>query len=164
MRRASRLPVLVMPPRWTLPPLEYSDGTRPRYAMSWRGVSKRVAGALAHIGSLHRLPACDDFAKTGFHLANVEPAVSFNGQIVQAGGFTELELAGVLAKIEYQARISTRQLNGAIDYSRRDIINLQTNDETRLFMRFRDMKGRYVMHCHNVVHEDHAMMVRWDIV
>jgi len=56
------------------------------------------------------------------------------------------------------------QLNGAIDYSRRDVINLQTNDETRLFMRFRDMKGRYVMHCHNVVHEDHAMMVRWDIV
>ena len=56
------------------------------------------------------------------------------------------------------------QLNGAIDYARRDVINLQTNDETRLFMRFRDMKGRYVMHCHNVVHEDHAMMVRWDIV
>jgi FtsP/CotA-like multicopper oxidase with cupredoxin domain len=26
------------------------------------------------------------------------------------------------------------------------------------------MKGRYVMHCHNVVHEDHAMMIRWDIV
>ena len=56
------------------------------------------------------------------------------------------------------------QLNGAIDYSRRDVLNLQTNDETRIFMRFRDMKGRYVMHCHNVVHEDHAMMVRWDIV
>ena len=56
------------------------------------------------------------------------------------------------------------QLNGAIDYARRDVINLQTNDETRLFMRFRDMKGRYVMHCHNVVHEDHAMMIRWDIV
>ena len=69
------------------------------------------------------------------------------------------------------------QLNGAIDYSRRDIINLQTNDEVKLFMRFRDMGhsqtgnadqdrayNRYVMHCHNVVHEDHAMMVRWDIV
>ena len=56
------------------------------------------------------------------------------------------------------------QANGAIDYSRRDVINLQTNEEVRLFMRFRDMKGRYVMHCHNVVHEDHAMMVRWDIV
>jgi FtsP/CotA-like multicopper oxidase with cupredoxin domain len=63
------------------------------------------------------------------------------------------------------------QLNGAIDYSRRDIINLQTNDEVKLFMRFRDMGhttepayNRYVMHCHNVVHEDHAMMIRWDIV
>jgi FtsP/CotA-like multicopper oxidase with cupredoxin domain len=60
--------------------------------------------------------------------------------------------------------IPATQLNGAIDWSRRDIINLQTNNEVRLFMRFRDMKGRYVMHCHNVVHEDHAMMVRWDIV
>jgi FtsP/CotA-like multicopper oxidase with cupredoxin domain len=37
-------------------------------------------------------------------------------------------------------------------------------EEVRVFMRFRDMKGRYVMHCHNVVHEDHAMMVRCDIV
>ena len=56
------------------------------------------------------------------------------------------------------------QINGAIDYARRDVVNLQTNEEVRIFMRFRDMKGRYVMHCHNVVHEDHAMMVRWDIV
>ena len=28
-------------------------------------------------------------------------------------------------------------------------------------MRFRDWTGRYVMHCHNVIHEDHAMMVRF---
>ncbi len=56
------------------------------------------------------------------------------------------------------------QVNGAIDYARRDVVNLQTNEEVRIFMRFRDMKGRYVMHCHNVVHEDHAMMVRFDIV
>jgi hypothetical protein len=27
-----------------------------------------------------------------------------------------------------------------------------------------DFLGKYVMHCHNVVHEDHAMMIRWDIV
>jgi FtsP/CotA-like multicopper oxidase with cupredoxin domain len=30
-------------------------------------------------------------------------------------------------------------------------------------MRFRDFHGKYVMHCHNVIHEDHAMMVRWDV-
>ena len=51
-----------------------------------------------------------------------------------------------------------------VDYGRKDVIALNTNEEVRVFMRFRDMKGRYVMHCHNVVHEDHAMMVRWDIV
>jgi FtsP/CotA-like multicopper oxidase with cupredoxin domain len=56
------------------------------------------------------------------------------------------------------------QFNASVDYSRKDVIELNTNEEVRVFMRFRDMKGRYVMHCHNVVHEDHAMMVRWDIV
>jgi FtsP/CotA-like multicopper oxidase with cupredoxin domain len=56
------------------------------------------------------------------------------------------------------------QFNASVDYARKDVIELNTNEEVRVFMRFRDMKGRYVMHCHNVVHEDHAMMVRWDIV
>jgi FtsP/CotA-like multicopper oxidase with cupredoxin domain len=56
------------------------------------------------------------------------------------------------------------QFNNSVDYARKDVIELNTNEEVRIFQRFRDMKGRYVMHCHNVVHEDHAMMVRWDIV
>ena len=55
-------------------------------------------------------------------------------------------------------------INGTIDYARRDMVPLNTSNEVRIFSRFRDMKGRYVMHCHNVVHEDHAMMIRWDIV
>jgi FtsP/CotA-like multicopper oxidase with cupredoxin domain len=55
------------------------------------------------------------------------------------------------------------QVNGTIDYARRDVIPLNDNNEVRVFMRFRDMQGRYVMHCHNVVHEDHAMMIRFDI-
>lgn len=50
------------------------------------------------------------------------------------------------------------------EYGRKDVIRLDENSEIRIFMRFRDMKGRYVMHCHNVVHEDAGMMVRWDIV
>jgi FtsP/CotA-like multicopper oxidase with cupredoxin domain len=44
------------------------------------------------------------------------------------------------------------------------VVELGPNDEVRIFMRFRDFPGKYVMHCHNTVHEDHAMMVRWDIV
>jgi FtsP/CotA-like multicopper oxidase with cupredoxin domain len=47
---------------------------------------------------------------------------------------------------------------------RKDVLILHPNESVRVFFRFRDFVGRYVMHCHNVVHEDHAMMIRWDIV
>src|SRR5437763_2431535 len=48
--------------------------------------------------------------------------------------------------------------------SRRDITTLLPNDEIEIFMRWKDFHGKYVMHCHNIVHEDHAMMIRWDII
>jgi len=47
---------------------------------------------------------------------------------------------------------------------RRDIVLLLPGSEVKVFMRWKDFMGKYVMHCHNVVHEDHAMMIRWDIV
>jgi FtsP/CotA-like multicopper oxidase with cupredoxin domain len=47
---------------------------------------------------------------------------------------------------------------------RKDVARLGFNEEIRLFMRFRDFVGRYPMHCHNTVHEDHAMMIRFDVV
>ncbi|GGC55934.1 spore coat protein A [Siccirubricoccus deserti] len=50
------------------------------------------------------------------------------------------------------------------EYGRKDTIPLYRKEEVEVFMRFRDMKGRYVMHCHNVTHEDAAMMMRFDIV
>jgi FtsP/CotA-like multicopper oxidase with cupredoxin domain len=51
-----------------------------------------------------------------------------------------------------------------VEQGRKDVARLQFNEQVRLFMRFRDFVGRYPMHCHNTVHEDHAMMLRWDIV
>ena len=47
---------------------------------------------------------------------------------------------------------------------RRDVATLLPGDEVKVFMRWRDFLGKYVMHCHNVIHEDHSMMIRWDIV
>lgn len=44
---------------------------------------------------------------------------------------------------------------------RKDVIYLRPGEKVRIFMRFRDFHGRFVTHCHNVVHEDHAMMVNW---
>jgi hypothetical protein len=34
----------------------------------------------------------------------------------------------------------------------------------KLKLQFRDFVGRYLIHCHNMAHEDNFMMVRWDIV
>ena len=36
--------------------------------------------------------------------------------------------------------------------------------ETRVIHNFRDWLGDYPMHCHNTVHEDHAMLLRWEVV
>jgi FtsP/CotA-like multicopper oxidase with cupredoxin domain len=47
---------------------------------------------------------------------------------------------------------------------RRDITTLLPGDEIKVYMKWDDFLGKYILHCHNVVHEDHAMMIRWDIV
>ncbi|HEV8129982.1 MAG TPA: multicopper oxidase domain-containing protein [Acidobacteriota bacterium] len=53
---------------------------------------------------------------------------------------------------------------GSVDLARKDTVFLGPNDEITIFMRFRGFVGKYVMHCHNVVHEDHTMMIRYDVV
>lgn len=47
---------------------------------------------------------------------------------------------------------------------RKDVIALSGGDEAEIFMWFRDFTGKYLIHCHNLAHEDDFMMVRWDIV
>ena len=52
----------------------------------------------------------------------------------------------------------------ADEIAREDVIWLGHGETVKTFRRFRDFTGRYVTHCHNVVHEDHAMMFQWKIV
>lgn len=52
----------------------------------------------------------------------------------------------------------------AHEVGRKDVYVINPNEEIKVFLRFRDFTGKFMMHCHNLVHEDHAMMVRWDIV
>ncbi len=51
------------------------------------------------------------------------------------------------------------------DQGRKDVYDLPEgpNSMLRVFIRFRDFHGKYVMHCHNLIHEDHAMMLRFDV-
>jgi FtsP/CotA-like multicopper oxidase with cupredoxin domain len=48
--------------------------------------------------------------------------------------------------------------------ARRDVYPVAGQERLRIRLAFRDFKGRYLIHCHNMNHEDAFMMVRWDIV
>ena len=60
--------------------------------------------------------------------------------------------------IEWNGRKPTGVLN-----SRKDVATLGPNDHAKVFYRFDDLLGRFIIHCHNNVHEDNAMMLRWDV-
>jgi FtsP/CotA-like multicopper oxidase with cupredoxin domain len=65
---------------------------------------------------------------------------------------------------EHQILTRNRQpVTLAVEHSRKDVTQLHPNERVQLFFRFRDWTGRYPLHCHNVIHEDHAMMLRWEI-
>jgi len=49
--------------------------------------------------------------------------------------------------------------SGIIERGRKDVLRLEHNMEAVVYFRFRDFIGKFPLHCHNVVHEDHAMMV-----
>ena len=50
------------------------------------------------------------------------------------------------------------------ELGRRDVYPLPPQNRVVLRQRFRDFAGRYLIHCHNMNHEDGFMMARWDIV
>lgn len=60
----------------------------------------------------------------------------------------------------------------AIERGRKDVVKLGTSmmgglgipSSASVIINFRDMLGKYMMHCHNTVHEDHGMSIRFDVV
>ncbi|WP_240788700.1 multicopper oxidase family protein [Ramlibacter henchirensis] len=69
-----------------------------------------------------------------------------------------------------EGRILSKSVNGTAvpippnERGRKDVFNVGENMTVRVLFRFRDFTGKYPMHCHNLTHEDHSMMLRWDIV
>ncbi len=52
-------------------------------------------------------------------------------------------------------------------WARKDVYRLgpqpDSGDLIEIALRFREFAGTYMEHCHNTQHEDHAMLLRWDI-
>jgi len=52
-------------------------------------------------------------------------------------------------------------------WARKDVYRMgpqpDSGDVVEIALRFREFAGTYMEHCHNTQHEDHAMLLRWDI-
>src|SRR5467141_3392533 len=51
----------------------------------------------------------------------------------------------------------------AWEKGRKDVYRLRPGGSITLTMQFRDWGGMFMEHCHNTVHEDNAMLMRWEI-
>ena len=51
----------------------------------------------------------------------------------------------------------------AWERGRKDVYRLRPGGELKITMQFRDWGGMFMQHCHNTTHEDHAMLMRWEI-
>src|SRR5579859_2277448 len=51
----------------------------------------------------------------------------------------------------------------AWEKGRKDVYRLRPGGSVTLTMQFREFFGMYMEHCHNTVHEDHAMLVRYEL-
>jgi FtsP/CotA-like multicopper oxidase with cupredoxin domain len=52
---------------------------------------------------------------------------------------------------------------GIVEHGRKDVLRLEDNVEAVVHFRFRDFTGKFPLHCHNILHEDHAMMLFGEI-
>src|SRR5437764_474284 len=51
----------------------------------------------------------------------------------------------------------------AWEKGRKDVYRLRPGGELTITMQFRDWGGMFMEHCHNTVHEDNAMLIRWEL-
>lgn len=65
---------------------------------------------------------------------------------------------------EHQFEIRDGALPPDFERMRKDVALLRPGDSITLVMRHRDWLNEYPMHCHNTVHEDHAMLLLWEVV
>jgi FtsP/CotA-like multicopper oxidase with cupredoxin domain len=60
--------------------------------------------------------------------------------------------------------VQTLKPDEATGTARRDVYPLPGENSLKIRLQFRDLVGRYIIHCHNLAHEDAFMMARWDVV
>ena len=62
-------------------------------------------------------------------------------------------------------KILSRNGNPAFNYEKdsKDVVYVGEDETVRVIMKFGPRKGKYMIHCHNLVHEDHDMMTQFEV-
>jgi FtsP/CotA-like multicopper oxidase with cupredoxin domain len=62
-------------------------------------------------------------------------------------------------------KILDRNGKPPFDYEKgpKDVAYVGEGETVRVIMRFTNQRGRYMIHCHNLVHEDHDMMAQFEV-
>jgi FtsP/CotA-like multicopper oxidase with cupredoxin domain len=62
-------------------------------------------------------------------------------------------------------RILSRNGKAPLPYERgpKDVVYLGENESVRVLMKFEHQVGKYMIHCHNLSHEDHDMMGQFEV-
>jgi FtsP/CotA-like multicopper oxidase with cupredoxin domain len=67
------------------------------------------------------------------------------------------------AAASWQANAMSTDPRHADDTGKDDVVLMDPSESVMFYRNFRTFKGKYVAHCHNLAHEDHAMMFGWEI-
>jgi FtsP/CotA-like multicopper oxidase with cupredoxin domain len=51
----------------------------------------------------------------------------------------------------------------AYEIGPKDVVYVGENETVRVIAKFGPNQGKYMMHCHNLVHEDHDMMAQFQV-
>jgi len=65
-------------------------------------------------------------------------------------------------------QVLSRSLNGNVpgpyDAGWKDTVSMRAGERVQVAIRFEQHRGRYVLHCHNLEHEDMGMMANFETV
>ena len=135
-----------------------------------------VPHALAEYQALRR---SDAVATRTFSFADENGVWKVNGQVFDPSVFAATVHAGTtevwrfvtdfhhpihLHAAHFQVLTRNGTAPGAYDAGWKDTVDILPTEEVEVLVRFPQLTGRYVFHCHNLEHEDMAMMANFRLV
>jgi spore coat protein A len=106
----------------------------------------------------------EDVVNSGYELtfANPEPGATEIWELENPGGgwFHPVHIH----LIDFKVLDRNGKAPEPYEIGPKDVVYVGENEKVRVIMKFeKERLGKYMMHCHNLVHEDHDMMVQFEV-